>query len=231
MKLVLRVLEQRPDFAPAIKLKGMLLEEAGRTSEAAAVYDEALKLAPNDGDLLLKAGIYKLAAGQKEEAIRLLQHCIRVLPGDADAQYYLSQAYHLNGQDDLALRAIRQSLKAEPDNLSVWQKYGELLCGTGDCAGGCGGCSRHSARMLRCRGLIMTLLRPITKLMDLAGAAQYAARAVQSQPNDVTTCNCWLSRIQSSPNGKRPGMRLNASSHSKPTMWTRCWGLGNANWN
>jgi Flp pilus assembly protein TadD len=68
------LLEQRPDFAPAIKLKGMLLEEAGRSSEAAAAYEEALKLAPDDGDLLLKAGIYKLAAGQKEEAIRLLQH-------------------------------------------------------------------------------------------------------------------------------------------------------------
>ena len=41
MNLVLRLLEQRPDFAPAIKLKGMLLEEAGRTSEAAAAYEEA----------------------------------------------------------------------------------------------------------------------------------------------------------------------------------------------
>ena len=118
MDLVLRLLEQHPDFAPAIKLKGMLLEEAGRTAEAAAAYEEALKLAPNDGDLLLKTGIYKLTAGKKEEALRLLQRCIRILPGDGDAQYYLAQAYHLNGQDELALRAIRQSLKAEPDNVS-----------------------------------------------------------------------------------------------------------------
>ena len=72
MNLVLRLLEQHPDFAPALKLKGMLLEEAGRASEAAAAYEEALKLAPNDGDLLLKAGIYKLAAGQKEEALKVL---------------------------------------------------------------------------------------------------------------------------------------------------------------
>jgi tetratricopeptide (TPR) repeat protein len=187
MKLVLRVLEQRPDFAPAIKLKGMLLEEAGRTSEAAAVYDEALKLAPNDGDLLLKAGIYKLAAGQKEEAIRLLQHCIRVLPGDADAQYYLSQAYHLNGQDDLALRAIRQSLKAEPDNLSVWQKYGELLCGTGDCAGGLRWLLKAQRSDATLPRIDYDIAATDYKLMDLAGAAQYAARAVQSQPNDVTT--------------------------------------------
>ena len=85
MNLVLNVLEQRPHFAPAIKLKGMLLEESGRISEAGAAFEEALKLAPNDPDLLLEVGKYKLTAGQSEEAIKLLQHCLRILPGDGDA--------------------------------------------------------------------------------------------------------------------------------------------------
>jgi tetratricopeptide (TPR) repeat protein len=185
MDLVIRLLEQHPDFAPALKLKGMLLEEAGHTSEAAAAYEEGLKLAPNDGDLLLKVGIAKLTVGEKEEAIQLLQHRVRILPGDGDAQYYLAQAYHLNGQDDLALRAIRLSLKAEPDNISVWQKYGELLCGTGDCAAGLKWLlkAQHSdATLLR---IDYDIAATDFKLMDLAGAAQYAARAVESQPNDV----------------------------------------------
>jgi tetratricopeptide (TPR) repeat protein len=186
MNLVLRVLEQHPDFAPALKLKGMLLEEAGRGSEAAAAYEEALKLAPNDGDLLLKAGIYKLTAGQKEEAIKLLQHCIRILPGDGDAHYYLAQAYHLNGQDEPALRAIRQSLKAEPDNLSVWQKYGELLCGTGDCEAGLRWLLKAQRSDATLPRIDYDIAATDYKLMDLAGAAQYAARAVQSQPNDLT---------------------------------------------
>ena len=186
MNLVLQLLEQRPEFAPAIKLKGMLLEEAGHPSEAAAAYEEALKLAPNDGDLLLKAGIYKLAAGQNEEAIRLLQHCIRILPGDGDAQYYLAQAYHLNGQDDLALRAIRESLKAEPANAAVWQKYGELLCGTGDCAAGLKWLLKAQRSDSTLQRIDYDIAATDYKLMDLAGAAQYSARAVQSQPNDVT---------------------------------------------
>jgi tetratricopeptide (TPR) repeat protein len=185
MDLVMRLLEQHPDFAPALKLKGMLLEEAGRNSEAAAAYEEALKLAPNDGDLLLKVGIARLNAGEKEEAIRLLQHCVRILPGDGDAQYYLAQAYHLNGQQDLALRAIRLSLKAEPDNTSVWQKYGELLCGAGDCAAGLKWLlkAQHSDATLP--RIDYDIAATDFKLMDLAGAAQYAARAVQSQANDV----------------------------------------------
>ncbi len=186
MNLVLRLLEQHPAFEPAIKLKGVLLEEAGSNSEAAAAFEEALKLAPNDPDVLLEVGKYKLGAGQKEEAIKLLEHCIRILPGDGDSQYYLAQAYHLNGQDNLALRAIRLSLKAEPDNAPVWQKYGELLCVTGDCDGGL-------KWLLKAQHADATLPRidydiavVDSKLMDLDGAAQYAARAVESLPNDVS---------------------------------------------
>jgi tetratricopeptide (TPR) repeat protein len=187
MNIVLRLLQQRPDFAPAIKLKGMLLEEAGRASEAGAAYEEALKVAPNDADLLLKTGIYKLNAGQKEEAISLLLHCIRILPGDGDAQYYLAQAYHLNGHDELALRAIRQSLKAEPGNVSVWQKYGELLCGTEDCGAGLRWLLKAQHEDATLPRIDYDIAATNYKLMDLAGAAQYAARAVQSQPNDVTS--------------------------------------------
>ena len=186
MNLVLQLLERHPDFAPAMKLKGMLLEEAGRSSDAAVAYEQALKLAPNDADLLLKTGIYKLAAGQKEEALKLLQHCVRILPSDGDAQYYLAQAYHLNGQDDLALRAIRQALRAEPDNLSVWQKYGELLCGTGDCAAGLKWLIKARRSDATLPRIDYDIAAADYKLMDLAGAAQYAARAVESQPNDVT---------------------------------------------
>ena len=38
MNLVVQLLEEHPDFAPALKLKGMLLEEAGRGTAAAAAY-------------------------------------------------------------------------------------------------------------------------------------------------------------------------------------------------
>ena len=185
MNLVVRLLEQRPDFAPALKLKGMLLEEEGRTTEAAAAYEEALNHAPNDGDLLLKAGIYKLASGQKEEALKLLQHCVQILPGDGDAQFYLAQAYHLNGQDDLALRAIRQSAKAEPDNPAVLQKYGELLCSTKEVQTGLD-------RLLKAQRLDATLprldydlARAYYTTMDLANAEKFAARAAVASPRDV----------------------------------------------
>jgi tetratricopeptide (TPR) repeat protein len=185
MTLALQLLQQNPKFVPAIKLKGMLLEESGQNSEAAAAYEEALKLAPNDPDLLLKTGIYKLAAGDREQALKLLQHCARILPSDGDAHYYLAQAYHLNGQDDLALVAIKQSLKADPDNPPVWQKYGELLCSTGKCEDGLHWLLKAQRSDASLPNIDLDIAATDYKLMDLAGAAQYAGRAIEAHPNDL----------------------------------------------
>jgi tetratricopeptide (TPR) repeat protein len=184
MTLTLQLLERNPKFAPALKLKGMLLEEAGQASEAGAAYEEALKFAPNDPDLLLKTGIYKLAAGDRDQAIKLLRHCTKILPADGDALYYLAQAYHLNGQDELALAAIRQSLKGQPDNPSVWQKYGELLCGTGDCQTGLGWLLKAQQADAALPRLDFDLAVTDYQLMDFSGAAQYATRALDSHPDD-----------------------------------------------
>ena len=185
MTLTLQLLEQNPRFAPAFKLKGMLLEESGQTSEAAASYEEALKFAPNDPDLLLKSGIYRLASGDRDEAIKRLQHCTKILPADGDAHYYLAQAYHLNGQDKLALLAIRQSLKAEPNNASVWQKYGELLCATEDCQSGLRWLLKAQQSEPTLPGIDRDIAVSNYKLMDLSAAAKYAQRAVQARSNDV----------------------------------------------
>jgi tetratricopeptide (TPR) repeat protein len=128
---------------------------------------------------------YKLTAGQSEEAIKLLQHCLRILPGDGDAQYYLAQAYHLTAQDEPALRAIRQSLKSEPDNPSVWQEYGELLCVKEDCEAGLRWLLKAQHSDAKLPHIDYDIGVTDLKLMDVAGSAQYAARAVEAQPNDV----------------------------------------------
>lgn len=66
------MLTQHPHFAPALRLRGELLESVGRDGEAAATYEAAWKLAPNDSELLGKVGVYRLLAGDTDEAIRLL---------------------------------------------------------------------------------------------------------------------------------------------------------------
>ncbi len=185
MNIALQLLARDPKFVPALKLKAMLLEDSGRNTEAATAYEEALRLAPNDPDLLLKTGVYKLTFGEVEQAIKLLQRCTKINPRDGDAQFYLAQAYHLNGQDDLALPSIRQSLKLDPKNPSVWQKYGELLCGTGDCAGGLHWLIQAQQADPSLPRLDYDIAAANFQLMDLAGAVQYAGRAVQTNPDDL----------------------------------------------
>ena len=185
MEITLKVLQRNPKFAPALKLKGMLLEESGQNAEAAAAYEEALRFAPDDPDLLLKSGIYKLAAGDVDEALKRLQHCTRIIPSDGDAQYYVAQAYHLKGQDKSALVAIRQSLKAEPKNPSVWQKLGELLCAAEDCQTGLPWLIKAQRTAPTLPHIDFDIALSNYKLMDLSSAARYAQNAIAARSNDV----------------------------------------------
>lgn len=185
MQIAEHLLDQDPKFEPALKLKGMLLEQSGRNEEALVVYEQALKLAPNDADLLVKDGLYKLTIGQRQVALELLLRAAKARPADGEIQYYLAQAYHLAGHDHLALDAIRKSLKADPYNASIKQKYGELLCSSGDNQEGL----RWLAEAQQADGKLPHIDYEIGaadfKLMDLAGAAKSLSHAVEIDPGDL----------------------------------------------
>jgi Tfp pilus assembly protein PilF len=186
MVIVNRLLEQNPRFAPALKLKGMLFEEAGRTSEATALYEQALQYAPNDPDLLLKTGIHQLVAGNPEKAVILLAHCVRIAPSDGDAEYYLAQAYHLDGQTELALRAIRESARLEPDNAAVLQKYGEYLSSAAKYQEALDWLTKAQRADATLPHIDYDMGVASYKLMDLSAAGKSLARAVQAQPTDLS---------------------------------------------
>lgn len=185
MRIAQRLLGQNPKFEPAMKLKGMLLEQSGRNEEAIVVYEQALKLVPNDIDLLLKDGLYKLSIGQKQEALDLLVRAAKARPGDGEIEYYLAQAYHLNGQDELALQAIRKSLKADPYNASIKQKYGELLCSTGNNQEGLHWLAEAKQGESRLPHIDFEIGAADYRLMDLRGAAENLSRATEVDPRDV----------------------------------------------
>jgi len=226
MSLVHELLEQNPKFVPAIKLKGMLLEESGQSTEAAAAYEEGLQLAPNDSDLLLKVGVSKLASHEFEAAIKLLEHCTRLLPGDGDAQYYLAQAYHLDGKDSLALAAIRVSLKAEPDNPSVVQKYGELLSSSGNYQDGLRWLLKAQKADASLPHLDYEIGLADYKLMDLDGAALSLTKGVAAHPDDVNALELLAStqvKLAHWPEAKAAYARLVAD---KPQDVNDLLGLG-----
>ena len=55
LSLASTLVKVHPDFVPALKLQGALLERVGRASEAEQAYVKALKVAPRDPGLLFQA--------------------------------------------------------------------------------------------------------------------------------------------------------------------------------
>jgi len=127
LQIIDAILKKQPNYAPALKLQGMVLEQLGSTEEAASSFKRALKLTPDDPDLLYRLGVHELLAGDSPQAITLLKKHLRLRPRDGDAFYYLAQAYHQTGDNSLALRSIQKCVQLDPGNPSVLQKYGELL--------------------------------------------------------------------------------------------------------
>jgi len=185
LSLTRALLDRYPHFVPALTLQGSLLEQSGQSSEAWRMYQQALSDAPNSAELLLTMGIHLLLGGQNDHAIILLRRRLRLLPMDGDTLFYLAQAYHLNGDDQLALQSIRNCLRVETDNASVWQKYGEILSSSGD----------NTAAvhwLLRARKLDSTLELIDYDIavasfydMDLPSALKYAASAADDHPTDL----------------------------------------------
>ncbi len=185
LTLVDTLVEQHPTFAPGLKLKAMLLENMGRASESAEAYEAALKLTPNDAELLLKIGIIDLLRGRTDQAVALLERRVHAVPGDEQGNYYLAQAYHLQGNNDAALQAIRDAVKAAPNSPQLWQKYGELLCSSGE--------NEEALRWLKkAQGADVSLPRIDFDLavasfqsMDLKSAEDYASHEVLLHGNDL----------------------------------------------
>jgi tetratricopeptide (TPR) repeat protein len=179
-----RVLVAHPGYAPAWKLKGSLLEDAKRQPEAAEAYEKGLKLAPSDPDLLYKVGVYQLVAGDRDRAARLLDHYVRLQPQDGDGFYYLAQAYHLSKQDERALGAIRTCLKLKPKQPAVWQKYGELLVGSGDGENGFAWLQKAYQADPRLEHIHFDLGVASLDRMDFKNAESFARQAAAEHPDE-----------------------------------------------
>ncbi|MGH9588485.1 MAG: tetratricopeptide repeat protein [Acidobacteriaceae bacterium] len=179
------VLTSYPDLVSALKIQGELLEDLGREPDAAVAYEHALRLAPNDAELLLKVGIYRLVSGKYESAIALLQRCLKAVPRDRDALYYLAQAYHFAGKNDLAVKTIAECVRVDPTNASALQKYGELLSSSGDNEGAMHWLLKAQKADPALQRLDFDLGVASYYNMDFPVALKYAGAAAERRPNDL----------------------------------------------
>lgn len=94
---------------------GFLLLKDSRVEEAAAVYEDLLRLQPRDTAALTGLAEVRLTQGRPAEAVFLYEAALPLLPESAALHRILGKAYALSGDPDGALRQYDAALRLGPD--------------------------------------------------------------------------------------------------------------------
>src|SRR5215469_12952023 len=89
---------------------------AGRLSQAAAAYREALKVSPRHPGALHNLGVVTATQGDHRAAIELFDAAIRAEPRYASAHYNRGVALDALGEGRTAIEAFAVALAIDPEN-------------------------------------------------------------------------------------------------------------------
>ena len=110
---------------------------SGRVQEAAAAFDEALKIAPQQAMPLLGAGVAARLQGREDEARRFLVDALKIDPALTAASLLLGNVLYQAGDIDSAVDVYQRALTHAPEHpqltkqLDAWRKEAALHSGFG----------------------------------------------------------------------------------------------------
>lgn len=111
MKWVDASIARQPNFENR-SLKATMLEEQGRTAEAAALRKNMLDEATNAQ--LNTYGYQLVNEGKTAEAVKIFELNAKRHPQDPNVHDSLGEGYMMNAQNDLAIKAFKKSLSMDP---------------------------------------------------------------------------------------------------------------------
>ena len=125
--------------APELFVEGALAaalahHRANRSTDAAALYREILRVQPGHADALHLFGVLQAQAGRFEEAVALLQKAVRQAPRRAAYASDLGNALSALGRYDEAIAACRRAARLEPENADIRYNMGNALRAAGQLA-------------------------------------------------------------------------------------------------
>ena len=112
---------QLPSNSATLTDRGLELAQEGRVAEAADLWQQALKTAPDYFPALFNLGYMHFSAGRLESAKPFLARAAAASPSDFNAHYLLGAANQKLGLGDEALRAWNQALEVRPDHVQLMQ--------------------------------------------------------------------------------------------------------------
>ena len=110
---------------------GVAHHNAGRFTEARAVYREILDAAPDRPEALALLADILQREGADDEAIALLERAVRVAPSAAQLHRTLAGALHRRGRIDEAIAACRRAIALQPAQAAAHTDLGIVLCELG----------------------------------------------------------------------------------------------------
>ena len=125
----------RPTTAAGWVRQGMAHRSAGRTDEAEAAYNEAIKLDRDHPDVWFNLGNLQLAAGKADLALEQYDRAVKLRPDDVDAK--LNRAYALMAlhRYELAAAAFQAVIDQVSGRDEAWNGLGAARHRLGDTAG------------------------------------------------------------------------------------------------
>ncbi|NIS75045.1 MAG: TonB-dependent receptor [Deltaproteobacteria bacterium] len=109
-----------------------LLLTVGRVDEAAKDIEQALVLAPENGDAIALRSIVAVVQNEREKGLDLAQKAVETAPNSAAARIALSYARQARFDLTGALESVEEVVKMAPDNALAWARLAELRLSFGE---------------------------------------------------------------------------------------------------
>ena len=115
------VISRRADMEDAYRKLALVYWRTGRTGEAIAVLESALRAGVTQSEVKIKLGEYLAQAGQPAKAIQLLSSFAQ---DDPDALIALGNAYQMSGRNADAVKTFQHLIAVDPRNGVGYQNIG-----------------------------------------------------------------------------------------------------------
>ncbi len=177
-----QILKDRPDFAPASHMLGIIALQRGNTDRAIVLFNTAVVENPENHEFRSSLAGGYLASGQHEDAIQNYRVVADARPGDPEAHFNLGFSLAAMGRRGEAMTAYRQAVSVRPDYFNGWNNLGALLLadGRGEEAVAC------LRRLVELRpeypSSICNLARALEMCNEIEEASEMVGRALELNP-------------------------------------------------
>ncbi len=127
MEIYRKVLDLKPDHAPAHYKRGNLLKDRQQMEAALASYDEAIALDPSYAHAFCNRAFVLERLNRWDAALESYDHAISLSPGDALAHYNRAAVLRQLARQEEALASYTQAIAVKPDYFEAYFNRGLLL--------------------------------------------------------------------------------------------------------